>query len=45
MADKEHGKDQSKTSWKSILFAHKDVDVFRDTPIRYLGEWQVINVH
>ncbi|KXJ27829.1 mitochondrial fission process protein 1 [Exaiptasia diaphana] len=26
-----------KTTWKSFLFAHEDVDIFRDTSIRYLG--------
>lgn len=28
-----------KTTWKSFLFAHEDVDIFRDTPIRYLGDF------
>ena len=34
MADK----NSKKKSWKSVLFAHEEVDIFRDTPIRYLGE-------
>ncbi|EDO41135.1 predicted protein [Nematostella vectensis] len=32
----ENGSGETRT-WKSTLFAHDDVDIFRDTPIRYLG--------
>ncbi|XP_031549655.1 mitochondrial fission process protein 1-like [Actinia tenebrosa] len=35
MADED--KHHKTMSWKSSLFGHKDVDIFRDTPIRYLG--------